>query len=80
MTALEWAIIKGGTKMIELFFVHGATPDTNAFNGVMTIREMFTQRTTVFEGFDSVNPRPIKGFPGLKVLVKETDIAAKFLL
>jgi len=72
-TALEWAIYIGDKKMATLFFAHGADPKHNVFNGVI-------RPPTVSDGFDPMNPQPIKSYAGLQLLVNKTDLVFKALL
>ncbi|KAL7550606.1 hypothetical protein ACHAWF_013828 [Thalassiosira exigua] len=84
-TALEWAFYKGDTKMATIFWMHGADPKWNIFEGVL-----YSERRVngfagenwrcVLEGFDAANPRPIEGYAGLNLLIKESDLASKALV
>ncbi|KAL7550607.1 hypothetical protein ACHAWF_013829 [Thalassiosira exigua] len=79
-TALEWAFHKGDTKMATIFWIHGADPKRNAFNGVV-VSEHCMYHTGIIECFDADDPRPVEGYAGLKnMIVNESDLASKALV
>ena len=61
--------------MGALFLVSGANPDNNTFNGVIHTHASYNGfgYPIVFDGFDADEPKPIKGFGGPKLPVKNDD-------
>lgn len=69
LTGLEWAVWKSDWKLLALFFVHGADPANNAFNGQTRSRSQ-----TVVTGFDADDPQPVPGFAGLRLLAAHSQV------
>jgi hypothetical protein len=66
MTGLEWAVYWEDWKMTAIFFVFGADPKNNIFDGVMEMPPGYSP----LPGF--IGGKPIPGFDGL-VLLLATD-------
>ena len=57
-----------------LFFINGADPDSNAFDWVFeTQARRGYGDPIIMDGFDKKNPKPIKGFAGLKLFIDADD-------
>ena len=82
LTGLEWALWKDDWKMATLFFVHGADPNHNAFDGVVHTEGSYLgfEDPDILDGFDADDPKPIKGFAGLKLLVNDANEIGKAYL
>ena len=61
--------------MAVVFFLHGASPECNRFDGVVQNMASYYGHAEpdIIDGFDAADPRPIKGFDGLKLLIDSDD-------
>ncbi|KAI2505484.1 hypothetical protein MHU86_8915 [Fragilaria crotonensis] len=67
MTGLEWAVYWEDWKMTAIFFIFGADPKNNIFDGVMEMPPGYVPLPGFTIG------RPIPGFDGLFLLLREED-------
>ena len=66
MTGLEWAVYWEDWRMTAIFFVFGADPQHNIFDGIMEMPPGYVP----LPGFSG---QPIPGFDGLLLLLREED-------
>ena len=80
-TGLEWAVWRGEWKMAALFFIHGADPCNNAFDGVIETHASIHgyEEPEIVDGFSADNPEPIKGFKGLRLIAREDPVGHAYL-
>jgi len=68
MTGLEWAVYWEDWKMTAIFFVFGADPEHNIFDGIMGMPPGYVPLPSF------VNPgQPVPGFAGLHLLLDEEE-------
>jgi hypothetical protein len=68
--------------MAALIFTNGADPEFNEFDGVLQNMASYYGHgePDIMNGFDADDPKPIKGFEGLYLLVNNNDEVAKAYL
>ena len=77
MTGIEWAFYKSDWKMAVIFFIFGADPNNNGFNGTINTMgsELGVEPPRIHPGFDGENTIP--GFNGLELLIEEDNHKGK---
>lgn len=81
-TGLEYALYQDDWKMAAIFFINGANPEFNHFDGVIqNMASMYGHgEPDIMNGFDTDDPKPVPGFEGLYLLVNSDDEVAKAYL